>query len=1007
MCALCVGLAGSTKLLGRAEKVSDYVKRGEQSGSTKITLSSGPDAEPVTIFRRIKPDNSSEWKINGSPASMEKVTKLTKEYSVQIDNLCAFLPQDRVVEFAQLKPVELLQETEKAIGDTELHDRHMELVKLRGGLRGLETKVEKHESFLAEKREQNKDVERDVTKFKEREQLRANADKMAQKLPWIQYEDAKAKYTETKEKRNEGKQRVKEKQELLAKASEPFKAVEDEIKVAKATKTKSETEFNSASKKVKDLTGQIGGYGAEYDKHLEAIEELRTMGEEEEERKQALRNRIAHLKQKLEECPTDVPPELAQKLEDVREMIKQGHAKRKNLMSVEQDLIERTEGAKKPLDHCENRIREMKSVRSVRLQALGQRNPELLTIARWVQDNRGKFRGPVYGPIACDIDVPNELHARMLEQHVPGFLWTAFVTTSEEDRDFFLKNCKGVAVINYTDNPDGPIAYTKGEATTHAHLGVMNTLDKVFEAPMVIKHVLCDHARLNQAYTVKADGNVERIFRETNLDMLWSPENQHAKTTSRYNRGAVTTRVVALRPGRIFGGGAAPGASKEELAQLQKEMAEHKKALEKLEEERSKVQKEMRAHHEKTEQPLNDERKRLEKEVKEYVGKRPKIVAKLEAAEQDLEEAEKHASVESRIEKSRRIIEDLVQERVKWTAVLVAALETKRAAIHEMAQCEFGIAELERRKAELQEELREQQEALESAEKTLEALEVLVNEDKAALRARLDAATAAAPYSAELKEYFETLSSDYDELEAQVSAMREKADRMLCPNPNILEEYNQRLREIAELEKSLDGDRAELQAGLAKVAAERDLWLPQVRNLVSRINVGFGKSFEAIGCAGEVRLIERGDEYETYSIEIRVKFREEEDLQVLCATRQSGGERSVSTILYLLALTSLTNGLGFRVCDEINQGMDPNNERKVFQQLVASMTKPGTPQSFLLTPKLLPDLEYSEDVTVLHIFNGPFVKNVADSWTQEAFWRKRLHEDGAAAGPAPAVAAGV
>ena len=34
----------------------------------------------------------------------------------------------------------------------------------------------------------------------------------------------------------------------------------------------------------------------------------------------------------------------------------------------------------------------------------------------------------------------------------------------------------------------------------------------------------------------------------------------------------------------------------------------------------------------------------------------------------------------------------------------------------------------------------------------------------------------------------------------------------------------------------------------------------------------------------------------------RVKFRDDEDLQVLTASRQSGGERSVSTILYLISI---------------------------------------------------------------------------------------------------------
>lgn len=50
----------------------------------------------------------------------------------------------------------------------------------------------------------------------------------------------------------------------------------------------------------------------------------------------------------------------------------------------------------------------------------------------------------------------------------------------------------------------------------------------------------------------------------------------------------------------------------------------------------------------------------------------------------------------------------------------------------------------------------------------------------------------------------------------------------------------------------------------------------------------------------------------------------------------------------------------FRVVDEINQGMDPSNERKVFEQLVTASCKEGTPQCFLLTPKLLPDLPFTE-----------------------------------------------
>ena len=76
---------------------------------------------------------------------------------------------------------------------------------------------------------------------------------------------------------------------------------------------------------------------------------------------------------------------------------------------------------------------------------------------------------------------------------------------------------------------------------------------------------------------------------------------------------------------------------------------------------------------------------------------------------------------------------------------------------------------------------------------------------------------------------------------------------------------------------------------------------------------------------------------------------------------------------YLLALTGLSSS-PFRVIDEINQGMDGRNERLVFKSLVEEATATGTgTQVFLLTPKLLPNLFYGEEVCVLNIFNGAYL----------------------------------
>ncbi|KAJ1964345.1 Structural maintenance of chromosomes protein 5, partial [Dimargaris xerosporica] len=51
-------------------------------------------------------------------------------------------------------------------------------------------------------------------------------------------------------------------------------------------------------------------------------------------------------------------------------------------------------------------------------------------------------------------------------------------------------------------------------------------------------------------------------------------------------------------------------------------------------------------------------------------------------------------------------------------------------------------------------------------------------------------------------------------------------------------------------------------------------------------------------------------------------------------------------------------------------GMDPRNERMVHRQLVNVACETLTAQYFLITPKLLPNLDYHPRMKVLCIYNG-------------------------------------
>lgn len=136
--------------------------------------------------------------------------------------------------------------------------------------------------------------------------------------------------------------------------------------------------------------------------------------------------------------------------------------------------------------------------------------------------------------------------------------------------------------------------------------------------------------------------------------------------------------------------------------------------------------------------------------------------------------------------------------------------------------------------------------------------------------------------------------------------------------------------------------------------------------------------------------------FEDYGIRIRVKFRDSEPMQDLDAYHQSGGERSVATMVYMLSLQELAH-VPFRVVDEINQvcnrtlslspsfsklginfiatlvfcfqGMDEKNERCVFD-LISQVSRRNSSQYFLLSPKLLTNLNYTKEMKIHIIFNG-------------------------------------
>ena len=175
-----------------------------------------------------------------------------------------------------------------------------------------------------------------------------------------------------------------------------------------------------------------------------------------------------------------------------------------------------------------------------------------------------------------------------------------------------------------------------------------------------------------------------------------------------------------------------------------------------------------------------------------------------------------------------------------------------------------------------------------------------------------------------LREKLEELQvHDVNEIEASL----EEAERLLNQfdaNPEVIRQYEKLKDEIELINSQLEDSTDARERSLRSIDGMRKDWEQRLVKHIDKINERFTVYMSEMGCTGEVRLTkgpaqEDGQEeranFKLWGIEILVSFREGTKAQVLSAQRHSGGERSVSTILYLMALQDLMVA-PFRCVDE-------------------------------------------------------------------------------------------
>ncbi|XP_055206744.2 structural maintenance of chromosomes protein 5 isoform X4 [Gorilla gorilla gorilla] len=964
VCAICLGLAGKPAFMGRADKVGFFVKRGCSRGMVEIELfrASGN----LVITREIDvAKNQSFWFINKKSTTQKIVEEKVAALNIQVGNLCQFLPQDKVGEFAKLSKIELLEATEKSIGPPEMHKYHCELKNFREKEKQLETSCKEKTEYLQKMVQRNERYKQDVERFYERKRHLDLIEMLEAKRPWVEYENVRQEYEEVKLVRD----RVKEEVRKLKEGQIPITRRIEEM----------ENERHNLEARIKEKIEEL--QQALIVKQNEELDRQRRIGN--------TRKMIEDLQNELkttENCE-NLQPQIDAITNDLRRIQDEKALCEGEIIDKRRER-ETLEKEKKSVD---DHIVRFDNLMNQKEDKLRQRFRDTYDAVLWLRNNRDKFKQRVCEPIMLTINMKDNKNAKYIENHIPSNDLRAFVFESQEDMEVFLKEVRDNKKlrVNAVIAPKSSYADKAPSRSLNElkQYGFFSYLRELFDAPDPVMSYLCCQYHIHEVPvgTEKTRERIERVIQETRLKQIYTAEEKYVVKTSFYSNKVISSNT-SLKVAQFL----TVTVDLEQRRHLEEQLKEIHRKLQAVDSGLIALR-ETSKHLEHKDNELRQKKKELLERKTKKRQLEQKISSKLgslKLMEQDtcnLEEEERKASTkikEINVQKAKLVTEltNLIKICTSLHIQKVDLILQNTTVISEKNKLESDYMA-----ASSQLRLTEQHfiELDENRQRLLQKCKELM---KRARQVCNLGAEQTLPQ--EYQTVFQDLPNTLDEIDALLTEERSRASCFTGLNPTIVQEYTKREEEIEQLTEELKGKKVELDQYRENISQVKERWLNPLKELVEKINEKFSNFFSSMQCAGEVDLhTENEEDYDKYGIRIRVKFRSSTQLHELTPHHQSGGERSVSTMLYLMALQEL-NRCPFRVVDEINQGMDPINERRVFEMVVNTACKENTSQYFFITPKLLQNLPYSEKMTVLFVYNGPHMLE-PNRWNLKAFQRRR------------------
>lgn len=773
-----------------------------------------------------------------------------------------FLPQDRVQDFTMMNPQELLQNTQISVCSKEVNEAFANLIETRNKQKSNHTSRSDLQGRLEDSRNRNQQLSALIENNSLKNNLIEKVKMFCKKKSWIKYDNTNNEFADIVADVKLLTDKVKKRNEEL----KPFKT--KQLKIAK-NKAEIKNLISKTSNAVNNFTAQMDNLQDASDRTesdiIQARQEMSNAIASVQDHKKNLQEKqdlINFEKNDIKKAQAALSSEgnIEMKMKQFNEALSKHKVTTENLMQKRNTIVRSLEETILPsIRNCQRKLASLADSQHQRVAYLQNNHADVYKAYTWLQANRQNLQGRVFDPIMIEISVREKKSSKYIENTVAMRDFLSFVCTNKNDMKQLVKKFQiemGLAVnLGFSKDTEQVELTPPCDIENYPpQLGLYSYLVDLITGPAPVINYLCRLFRIHEIVVGDDNTFLHADQVPSQIRLFFSTNHRFAVSISRYSNTKSTSSSTIQDRNLLF-----VGVDNRLKKREEENLSKWERDSQQKHAEKAKIESEIKRGEEEVTE-IRVEKNRIERQIQTI----KMSIEKLRMKEAELEAMKlRKVNVEEERQKFKNKVDELIN---KLLTINTRRVETLLEIKSNQVQRTIGQKKLDifdRGTENVDEEIRKMESEIQSVSSLLakvndkhkEALRKLKTLEAEALS--LTGGLPPSDRKFKYKKQFAELPNTLDEINEHIEEMQGRIDCIQDIDPRIVVEFEDRKREIDQMEQQLTNEKQTLEKLENDLKNLHNKWYPAIQNVMQEINQKFSNFFNKMGFVGEVEMIRK------------------------------------------------------------------------------------------------------------------------------------------------------